>query len=137
MSSIRYPYVNSQQSSSTTASTSSGSFTDLITLSSLSTIGFPVEVSAISGSIFAQNTGGANAEAEFRITRDGTEVALFSIRSDAAGVASNYIKGAAGSLRTKEISLADGSYVYKLQGRVVTGTSAGVIGVALLAEEHS
>lgn len=132
---LKFPNLNFKESASTTTSTSSGSFADLITLSALVSTGFPVEVGMHDGTIFVENTAGTNAQAEFRILRDATPIALFVLRGDEFAGASNRIDIPAGCLRAKEFSLSPGSYVYKLQARVIVASSVGVTSAKMFAEE--
>ncbi len=129
--------ANRAQSASTTASTGSGSYVDLITLSSITTQGFDVRIefhSVSTGSIQVINTA-ANVDADFRILRDAVTISEFSIRgADFAG-ATNTIDLPPAVANVVDYDPTPGAKVYKLQTRTVAASSSGVVNVIMTATE--
>lgn len=125
---------NYQVSGSTTASNATGTYADLITLTALVTEGFRVTVGFSTGTLFAVNTTG-NVEGMFRVTRNGTSIAEFTLRADTLSGGTNRIHLAASSFSTVDLGLAAGSYVYKLQSKTVNATSVGVTTAIMYAAE--
>lgn len=120
--------------------TSSGIFTNVTNLSiSLATTGRPVEIKLIpdggSSSSFIEvdgNTG--TAEGDFKILRNGSDLALFNLQSLTGS-------GSATELRVPPSNInyvdrpSNGTQTYVLQARINTGSSITVFNCTLMAYE--
>lgn len=131
MADLTCPVFNSQESGAATQSTGSGAYTTLATCPALVTKGFPVEIKGIAGSIYGARAASGDLEIWFRIHRDSTQIAEFPLRVDAG----TKIEIPAGAIQAVEMNLAPGSYVYKLEGKVVTGDTVGTRAFNLFARE--
>lgn len=123
---------------------SSSSYTDITNLTvTITTSGRPVFIILMpdgnltdghDADIFVRDTGASSAEARFKILRDGVGKSIHDLQIAGGGDSSCFIGVAPGFISFIDTPGA-GTYVYKLQGKLSTGTSFGVVYTMLAAYE--
>lgn len=119
----------------------SATFADVTGLSvTITTSGRPVVITLASdgsGSlthIGQFNGAGNSSRADFQILRDSTVVGTFQLSSTTTGTSTNTIYTPSGTVFQVD-AVSAGTYVYKLQYKLVTGTSVDVYYTKLVAYE--